>query len=192
MGGPGVTHPDEDRFLRERLRSYRTPPCPQRVVDGILARVQAEEEAERSPAVSGGWLRALSSWRAHLLVPAATLALVVFLLVSSPGGPERGAVPPTPVVSAPSDSTDPCARELEAIFRRLGVDRSTLAYDDATICAAAQEIRLALTLVGRAVDSTEDVVGRQTRDRFSNAIRRGLGTGFDRFVKQDPASHQGG
>ena len=83
-------------------------------------------------------------------------------------------------------------QELEAIFRRLGVDRSTLAYDDATICAAAQEIRLALTLVGRAVDSTEDVVGRQTRDRFSNAIRRGLGTGFDRFVKQDPASHQGG
>jgi len=184
---------DEDRVIQERLRSYRPPECPPGVVDLILARIDAEERDFRRRQGKGS--RGLAWW-SRLLVPAAALGLMVILL--GPGKWLRGnnsTVEPAPggVVAQGDDSVDPCARELEEIFRRLGVDRSQVRYDDATICAAAQEVRLAWTLMEQAMDSTERVIGRETRGRFTRVLRNGLGEKPRSSAKSaDPNPRDGG
>jgi len=183
---------DDARYFRERLGAYKPPQCPEELVHQILAR--ADEEAEAIAPGEDSLHGRFLPWWTRVLVPAA--ALVLMLLLLSPSGWRSGQpLPPAPAdltSSRSGSSAEPCALELEEIFRRLGVDRAEVVYDDATICAAAEDMRIALALMVQAMESTERVIGRETRGRISETLRKGLGSELGSPTKRGPGLQHGG
>lgn len=163
----------DEKFFKEKMRGYEAPRCPDELVDRIMARVDAEPHR-----------KSLGSWWAlfrfkYALVPAAALALILFVLLRPTSQPPSTPSPEheTPQVAiAPSGTTStPCELDLQEILRRLGAkDRAQLAYDDTTLCEAAEGVRTALTLMGKAMHSTERVLRDETRKRVADTVRMGL------------------
>ena len=164
----------DEKFFQEKLRDYESPRCPDELANRIMARVDAERHGEVArPQPWWAFLRLRP-----VLIPAAALAVIlVALLRLSPEKPLPPAMDEaTSVAVAPSDTTaTPCQLDLQEIFRRLGAqDRAQLAYDDTTLCAAAEGVRTALTLMGMAMHSTERVLRDETRKRVADTVRMGL------------------
>ncbi len=164
----------DEKFFKESLRDYEPPRCPEELVDRIMARVDAEPQGEISR---------VRQWWAFLrlrpvILPAAALVLILFVLFRL--APQEPSNLPTDeatrVAIAPSDTTStPCELDLQEIFRRLkATDRAQIAYDDTTLCAAAEDVRTALTLMGMAMHSTERVLRNETRKRVADTMRMGL------------------
>lgn len=163
----------DEKFFQEKLRDYEAPHCPEELVDRIMARVDAEPHSE--PRAKWWTLFRLK----HALVPAAALAVILFLILRT--GPQTPTTstpqPGTPqvAIAPPETTTTPCELDLQEILRRLGAkDRAQLAYDDTTLCEAAEDVRTALTLVGKAMHSTERVLRNETRKRVADTVRMGL------------------
>jgi hypothetical protein len=164
----------DEKFFQEKLRDYEAPHCPEELVDRIMARVDAEPHSVPQ-----------EKWWAffrlkHALVPAAALAVILFLILRpSPQRPTNPApeqeTPRVAIAPPETTTTTPCELDLQEILRRLGAkDRAQLAYDDTTLCEAAEDVRTALTLVGKAMHSTERVLRNETRKRVADTVRMGL------------------
>ncbi|HKI84299.1 MAG TPA: hypothetical protein VKA63_08185 [Candidatus Krumholzibacteria bacterium] len=164
---------DDEKFFEEKMRDYQAPRCPEELVDRIMARVDAEPQAEPQPK----WWT-LFRLR-HALVPAAALAVVLFVLLRLSPQPPSTPLPeienPQVSIAPPETTSTPCELDLQEILRRLGAkDRAQLAYDDTTLCEAAEDVRMALNLMGKAMHSTERVLRNETRRRVADTVRMGL------------------
>lgn len=177
------------RFLRERLENYEAPRCPESVVDAIWARVDAEEAALEGTRGLPWWSPTMwSRW----MVPAAALGLLVFVFLRTPS-PETGTQAPTLVAEGSGASTSgPCDLDINEIYRRLGIDPARSPYDEETICAAAEDVRTAMAVMGKAMSETREIIGHETRDRMAETMRMGLGSGVESPTIHAPGSEEGG
>jgi len=177
------------QYLRERLDGYEAPRCPDEVVDAIWARIDAEEsliDAERglswwSPAAWSRWM-----------VPAAALGLLLFVFIKTPSPEVETQTPPLLVERSEESSEVPCDLDINEIYKRLGIDPARPPYDEETICAAAEEVRTAMAVVGKAMSSTRQVIGHETRDRMADTMKKGLGSGVASPTIHAPGSEEGG
>jgi len=163
----------DEKFFEEKMRDYQAPRCPEELVDRIMARVDAEPHRKSF----GSWW-ALFRFK-YALVPAAALVVLLFVLLRPAPQPPSTPLPehetPQVAIAPPETTSTPCELDLQEILRRLGAkDRAELAYDDTTLCEAAEDVRMALNLMGKAMHSTERVLRNETRRRVADTVRMGL------------------
>ncbi len=177
------------QYLRERIDAYEAPRCPDNVVDAIWARVDADEAAGEGTRELPWWSPA--AW-SRFVVPAAALGLLFFVFFKTPS-PEGETQPSTLVAeSSEESSAAPCDLDINEIYRRLGIDPARSPYDEETICAAAEDARTALAVLGKAMSSTREVIGHETRGRMAETMRKGLGSGVASPTIHAPGSEEGG
>jgi len=177
------------QYLRERLDGYEAPRCPDTVVDAIWQRVEAEESAGASDRALPWWSPALwSRW----MVPAAALGLVFFVFFNAPSPEGEMQTPPLVAEQSEKSPNAPCDLDLNEIYRRLGIDPARSPYDEETLCAAAEDVRTAMAVMGRAMSTTRGVIGDETRGRMAETMRKGLGPGIGSPTIHAPGSEEGG
>lgn len=177
------------QFLRERLQSYEAPRCPETVVDAIWDRIDRIEAALTIERDLPWWSPVM--W-ARFLVPAAALGLVLFVLLETPSPREEMQTPQLAAQQSEESSQAPCDLDLNEIYRRLGIDPARSPYDEETICAAAEDVRTAMAVMGKAMSTTREVVGQETRGRMAETMRKGLGPGIGSPTIHAPGSEEGG
>jgi hypothetical protein len=173
---------EDARFLGARLRDHVPRRCPDAVVQRIWEEIEAEAPVP--------WLRRAPGRLLRAALPAAAVALLLFALTGrAPTPAPDDLVAIAPPQSAPAE---PCDLDIDEILRRLGLDRSQVPYDDQAICDAAEDALTALEVVGAAMDRTARVIGRETRERMAEPVRKGLERGVGSPTMDTSGSTQGG
>lgn len=193
------------RFAQQLFAQAPRVACPDRVAIRIMNEVD-REIAEATPVLDGTHdfdsASLLQRLRGLFAVPqlarlALPLAAAAVLLAAILGPREHlPSVDPTDsrvdIAQPPEKAQEICELDLDEIYRSLGLDRAQMDLDERTVCLAAEEVKMAMAVVGRAMNQTAHVIGDQTRGRVTKSVRKGLERGIGLDPMDDSRPQQGG
>jgi len=195
MASSALREAFEDALTTRRFFSNAPRPvAPDRLAKSVFAEID-RNESTFAPGDELGWwdrLRESLAWPqlARMAVPMAAIAVLLFAVWNPRDG--RHDLPANGIVQRTPEGV-PCELDMDEVFRSLGIKRNDLSnLDEKALCDAAEELKVAMAMLNRAMNRTGEVIKDETAGRLGESVNEGMHRGFGSAGKETEETPKNG